>query len=172
MTQHWTVYDEATGRIRCAYMCDEVTAAWQLGPGESLVQGKFDGATHWINAGVAVEKAHAPIAVNGRRITGIPAGAVVTVNDAPIAVENGECTVPANPEGLAVRIESVPHYTTFATIKGYRARRRDSYPAIGDQIDAIHRGFAHLRSQGVNFPIEVVEWLDAVDAIKAANPKA
>jgi len=44
--------------------------------------------------------------------------------------------------------------------------RRNSYPDIGEQLDAIYKGFMYLKKRGTKFPPETMAWLDQVTQIK------
>lgn len=52
----------------------------------------------------------------------------------------------------------------------YRARRRDAYPDIGDQLDAIAKAFTALQ-QGQPLPPDTVEWIDSLQAVKERHKK-
>lgn len=56
-------------------------------------------------------------------------------------------------------------------IKDATAARRKSYPDIGDQLDAIMKGFAHLRENGVALPPDVEAWIGQCQEIKKRFPK-
>lgn len=49
-------------------------------------------------------------------------------------------------------------------------RRRQQYPPIGDQLDAMVRLAAHLLEQGVRLPADVRDWVDKCLAVKRRNP--
>jgi hypothetical protein len=53
----------------------------------------------------------------------------------------------------------------------YRERRAKAYPALGDQIDAISKGFRALIDAGISLPPETVSWVEQVDAVKAKFKK-
>jgi len=58
-------------------------------------------------------------------------------------------------------------------IKGTKApetRRIQNYPPIGNQLDAIYKGFQALRQQGFQLPEETIAWLDRVAVVKDQNP--
>lgn len=54
--------------------------------------------------------------------------------------------------------------------KHVESRRIQSYPPIGNQLDAIYKGFQALRQQGIVFPEETIAWLDRIAAVKDKNP--
>lgn len=51
-----------------------------------------------------------------------------------------------------------------------QVRRMQNYPPIGNQIDAIYKGFRHLETLGIEFPKETKAWLDKIAAVKEQNP--
>jgi|GEM_PF-3529591 len=58
-------------------------------------------------------------------------------------------------------------------IKGSKepaVRRLQNYPPIGNQLDAIYKGFQALRQQGFQLPEETIAWLDRIAAVKEQNP--
>jgi hypothetical protein len=50
--------------------------------------------------------------------------------------------------------------------------RAGQYPRIGDQLDAIMKLAAHLRSQGIELPAEVDSWVDACLEVKRRIPQS
>ena len=52
----------------------------------------------------------------------------------------------------------------------YAERRREAYPAIGDQLDAIWRALAAIRAGGT-LPPEALEMLARIDDVKTRFPK-
>lgn len=55
------------------------------------------------------------------------------------------------------------------TVAEVRAERSAAYPSIGDQLDAIAKGFAALTPESL--PQETRDWLAQLAAVKAAHPK-
>ena len=49
--------------------------------------------------------------------------------------------------------------------------RRKEYPDIGEQLDAIYKGFVALKEQGIELPKETVEWLETIGNIKSTFKK-
>lgn len=49
-------------------------------------------------------------------------------------------------------------------------RRREQYPPIGDQLDAMVKLAAHFREQGVQLPAAVCDWVDKCLDVKRRNP--
>lgn len=47
--------------------------------------------------------------------------------------------------------------------------RREQYMPLGDQIDAIYKGFKALAGQ-VQLPPETLAWIASVDRVKQDNP--
>ena len=62
-------------------------------------------------------------------------------------------------------------YEAYLEATGYRRARAAAYPALGDQLDALLKGFAELRTQGAALPPDLVAVIDAWQAVKAAHPK-
>lgn len=59
-----------------------------------------------------------------------------------------------------------------AHIGGDPARlRRVTYMDVGDQLDAIAKGFRALQQQGFLLPAETMEWLEHCEGVKARHPK-
>lgn len=52
-----------------------------------------------------------------------------------------------------------------------RRRRAHEYMSVGDQMDAIAKGFRALQQQGFSLPAATQQWLDDCEAIKARLPK-
>lgn len=49
--------------------------------------------------------------------------------------------------------------------------RREQFPFLGDQIDAIYKGFKAIAASGlVQLPQETLDWIAAVDRVKEENP--
>ncbi|HWO99210.1 MAG TPA: hypothetical protein VNL74_01080 [Methylococcus sp.] len=55
----------------------------------------------------------------------------------------------------------------------YRSARRKEYERfpLGDQLDAIWKGFAALRDVGIILPQETLDWLSGIEAVKKKIPK-
>lgn len=49
-------------------------------------------------------------------------------------------------------------------------RRVHSYPPVGEQLDAIYKGFKALADNGFEFPAETKAWLERIAAVKEQNP--
>ncbi|MFP3564682.1 hypothetical protein [Paraburkholderia sp. SIMBA_030] len=49
--------------------------------------------------------------------------------------------------------------------------REKAYMPIGDQIDAIMKGFDALAQQGVKLPDSTTEWIESCKSVKARFPK-
>jgi hypothetical protein len=50
-------------------------------------------------------------------------------------------------------------------------RRVQEYPAIGDQLDQLYKGFKGMAAMGWQFPPEIRAWLENIDRVKAKFPK-
>lgn len=53
----------------------------------------------------------------------------------------------------------------------YDRLRREAYPEVGEQLDAIAKLAAALREQGVPLPEETSRWLDRCLSVKKKYPK-
>jgi hypothetical protein len=53
----------------------------------------------------------------------------------------------------------------------YSQYRVQEYPPIGDQIDAIMKGFNSLADQGYTLPQETLDWVSQCLSVKTAYPK-
>lgn len=88
---------------------------------------------------------------------GIPDGHVAEAGAAPeFIVEKGR--VERKTPSRALRADEVRERT--------REARSAAYPAIGDQFDAIMKGFAALADAGIELPAETQAWIDACKAVK------
>ena len=52
-----------------------------------------DSATHYVKDGCVVERPSMPVSVSGARITGIPAGSVLTLGEQSFEVDDGEADI-------------------------------------------------------------------------------
>lgn len=48
----------------------------------------------------------------------------------------------------------------------YRPLRQGKYPAIGEQLDAIYKGFEALHLQGFELPQETLDWMSKIKEVK------
>lgn len=48
----------------------------------------------------------------------------------------------------------------------YRPLRSSRYPNIGNQLDAIYKGFVALKEQGITLPEETLVWMAEIKEIK------
>ena len=55
--------------------------------------GVVDSATHYVKDGSVVERPSMPLSVYGTRITGIPAGSVLTLGEQAFEVDDGEADI-------------------------------------------------------------------------------
>jgi len=53
----------------------------------------------------------------------------------------------------------------------YRTLRRQAYPSLGEQFDAVYKMAAALRDQGVQLPEETLDWLLTIEQIKKTYKK-
>ncbi|SPY08016.1 hypothetical protein [Oligella urethralis] len=49
--------------------------------------------------------------------------------------------------------------------------RRSNYPYVGDQLDAIYKGFEAIQNQGIKLPKETEDWINYIASIKEKFPK-
>jgi hypothetical protein len=54
-------------------------------------------------------------------------------------------------------------------VRDYCEARKEAYPPVGDQLDAL---FRHFASDPDNVPAELQGWVDACMAVKEKYPKA
>lgn len=62
-------------------------------------------------------------------------------------------------------------YEALWLLIGVHKVRAAQYPPIGDQLDAVLKGFAQLGTQGATLPADLVAVIDAWQAVKTAHPK-
>ena len=55
--------------------------------------------------------------------------------------------------------------------KSYKCARKEQYPAIGDQLDALWKGLAAI-ADGQPVPTDTITMMAAIEAVKADNPKS
>lgn len=53
----------------------------------------------------------------------------------------------------------------------HKLQRADAYPDIGEQLDAVMKGFAHLIEQGIPLPEQTQQWVKQCLAVKQNHPK-
>ena len=53
----------------------------------------------------------------------------------------------------------------------YRRHRAVGYPAFGDALDAVMKGFKALSEQGFVLPAETLAWIERCEAVKARFKK-
>jgi hypothetical protein len=53
----------------------------------------------------------------------------------------------------------------------YRRHRAAAYPPMGDQLDAIAKGFRALMDQGLQLPPQTVAWVEEIKRVKATIKK-
>jgi hypothetical protein len=71
---------------------------------------------------------------------------------------------------VITRVWTARAMTYAERLAACHAARRTAYPPIGDQLDAIMRGFEAL-SAGEPLPPEVAAWVADCQAVKSAHPK-
>lgn len=60
---------------------------------------------------------------------------------------------------------------SYEAENGYKLKREAEYPKIGDQLDAIYKGFKQLEAIGIIPGADCVAWVDKLDSVKAKHPK-
>lgn len=55
--------------------------------------------------------------------------------------------------------------------RDYREARKQLYPPVGEQLDAMYKLGESLREQGLSLPEDVMQWLDKVRSVKDSVPK-
>jgi len=50
--------------------------------------------------------------------------------------------------------------------------RRNAYPDVGEQLDALYKLAAALRAQGISLPDEVQQWIESCAEVKQRFPKS
>ena len=53
-----------------------------------------------------------------------------------------------------------------------RPLRQGRYPNIGDQLDAIYKGFESIQKQGIELPKETLDWLAEIKEVKDTFKKS
>jgi len=84
--------------------------------------------------------------------------------------KRGETTVEVDGDTVTVTRTAVAK-TEAELASAYRDARRDAYPPIGDQLDALWKELNYRRLQGENLIQEADDMLGAVLAVKSAHPK-
>jgi hypothetical protein len=49
--------------------------------------------------------------------------------------------------------------------------RKQAYMSIGDQLDALMKGFAALMEKGIELPVETMLWVEHCKSVKDRYPK-
>jgi len=62
-------------------------------------------------------------------------------------------------------------YDPIVVEKTYKTLRSESYPAFGDQLDAIMKMALLLKNQNIALPAETIEWINTCLAVKDRYPK-
>lgn len=53
----------------------------------------------------------------------------------------------------------------------YKLQRKDEYPDLADQLDAVFHLAVQLQADGVNLPPQTAAWVAQLADIKERNPK-
>jgi len=69
---------------------------------------------------------------------------------------------------LAIDMQEYSDYLVSIT---YKEKRKNEYPEIGDQLDAIIDTIKFIKSEGVNIGSAGKELIDQIDAVKNKHPK-
>lgn len=73
-------------------------------------------------------------------------------------------------EEAAIRAEWAKNKAEQDAIQ-YKFLRQGQYMNIGDQLDAIYKGFDYLIKNGQTFPQETTDWVNKITEVKIDNPK-
>lgn len=100
------------------------------------------------------------------RIEGKPPQLIIRVEDlTPIQETVLIDVINAHPAKEAARIAD------YELNEAYKDKRRAAYPPIGDQLDAVLKGFESLQSNGEVLPSELVGLLMDWNDVKVLYPK-
>lgn len=95
-----------------------------------------------------------------------------------VVIHNGESTIIDgwNVQGLAKpTLEELAPYMTQAEAEyhatAYKTERKKTYPDMGEQLDAIWKGFAALEAAGTALDADTSGMLETVQAVKSMYPK-
>ena len=84
--------------------------------------------------------------------------------------KRGETTVEVDGDTVTVTRTAVAK-TEAELASAYRDARRDAYPPLGDQLDALWKELNYRRLQGEDLVQDADDMLGAVLAVKQAHPK-
>jgi len=101
-------YRQDTGEILATYCLSPALLTLQ-DSAYGYVQGNADTRTHYVRAGQLVERPLMPIALEGTRLSGVPLGALISVEHQTVVAEAAEIELDLLPGRYPVKIECWPH---------------------------------------------------------------
>lgn len=173
----YTVVDIASRRVEMAGRADAALIATLRKPGKRIINGYWPNRRYVFDSSrpePSTRQLLLDTSVSGR-IGALPKLSHVTCPISGVHIvesDDGEWFAPANySQPLTVHVAAPGFAEVEVMVMPFAARRATSYPMTGEQLDAIAKGFAALRSAGVPLPDDTVRWLDEIAAVKAAHPK-
>ena len=157
-----TKYDRRTGMILGHVIGVDPSL---LPSNEAVIDGEFDPNTHRIRYRQPVPLDIMPLAIEGRKVSGLPKGSTIQFQDQRIKA-SGEWTAPGLGADLVV-ITCPGYRPETLRLAAYDARRADEYPTVGEQLDAIWKTLAAIKT----LPTEARDILARIKAVKAKHPK-
>lgn len=180
-----TVFDTLTGQIISQ---ENVRRGLPRPPrrGRGWLAGAHDGSEVWIDPETRRPRPLGLIEaqVTHNQVAGLPEGSKALVALKKHSVVDGRITISVrHPQNILVRVECprykpaefevpcVPEVSGEIEIEQDTLRmRKCAYPSVGDQLDALWRGFDAL-AHGEQIPAETLRILDEVQGVKAKFPK-
>jgi hypothetical protein len=112
----FTIYD-ATGRILRTGNCPDGMEAIQARPGEFMLPVDADLLLDYVQNGAISTRPANPATLASSKITGIPTGAVLTINGVDYAVDDGEADLSfTHPGTYAMLITAFPYLDASFTV--------------------------------------------------------
>ena len=87
---------------------------------------------------------------------------------------NGVSVELSTAESLAIQTEWDANDAArllYEQTEAYKDKRRAKFPPIGDQLDALLKGFESLKAGGETFPAELDSIINDWNAVKTSHPK-
>lgn len=132
---------------------------------EALIDGAWDPREYWVRKRKPVPLDTMSLTVTGRTVSGMPKGTTILIGDQTIKV-GSEWTAPGL--GADTVIVTCPGYRPETVrLAAYDALRADEYPSVGEQLDAIWKTLAAIKT----LPTEARDILARIKAVKAKHPK-
>lgn len=112
----FTVHD-AAGRILRRGRCQDSTFEMQARSGETVIEGSYNGRTHWIDSGtptlrpeIGLPETHSIAADTTWTITGVPAGTEVLTDGVVVGTTDGSDLDLSFPEAGVWRVDLRPPF--------------------------------------------------------------